>query len=1077
MKVTEKFLKVYEDVMQGKIPLNVAQRLFCGGDNKNKWYNLKSRLKAEVSLIEFVNGCTEKDKRGVHEKFTELMKFVYLYEKVLKGEFSLTEAQLAISEGTDNLSKWYNLKARAKEQVQRLERKYHKEIVRGKVVDKITGVRAEKRVAAVKQDSKRRKTMVERKDNSTKVAKATKKPVEAVEKKVKKAKNVAEEEKRGRNFKGRAVGEFATIKECFLHYLDKVLKGEMPEAEARKVFDSLCGKGKWYNYKFIYKDIVKQMEEQYTSTNEDISAVTDTPSKTSENAPKKNGRDKSGTDKGNTPKVSKKSNNTSNTKGKKGTVSNRQTTEKGDKKEEKKEDKKKDERIIVQGVAKVTPEGAVEGIVDDKSVTGTNEVSNDTVEKPKRRGRRKKAETITAEDKVNTRENTEKQQDLIVEEKVGNVTETGENSEIAEGSKILREYLLNFIQATSNDFDVVVFIRNYIEMAQGKQTELETITKVSKETGTKRYWVSAIDRYKAVTDKIMEGLARGYKPFTDEELKNLDKLVDETESTIDKIFDKESNEVVTVVESTLPVKAEQAVVKKDKVEVLETIDREIAETAVDVKVDENVVGVLNISSVLPKTRAKDFNIKEKRQELYELYKEGKKSKEEIQTEGLFENMSAVTTWLKKKEKEHKSAYTSTEFDIESTDKEDKMGLIINPNLVEKVSINESEPDTDDSIEDEEIDYTDLEEVEDIEELAYLMDDLNKADVTEQISEGKVENRVITEMELKKDLDLPLLKKAETEECPYHCVNGKVFFEALGLRPCPHCCGIERQAKILDENEEVSIYKLLRIPPQYRHITSVPDDVLKDVEMSYYIESSVIEVRDLLNKIVQAVREGKVANIAAYIHVTNRIDIRPFVYGLLREAQAKGIGTVPYISLNTLGALVHASNAPTIQDKLPNNDLEKERIALGNIAYTTNARQKLAREFSCDYYDYCKSSLVILEATADTQERGWLALADLLSERAREGLGTYVFGYHSSTARVVDTLRYMTTQNIHRLDMLNVIEFKTKRNGAVTTMARSFNDVAQYNGELEAGIKVQSLQEEDNTVARRASDIFKGKLMD
>ena len=109
-------------------------------------------------------------------------------------------------------------------------------------------------------------------------------------------------------------------------------------------------------------------------------------------------------------------------------------------------------------------------------------------------------------------------------------------------------------------------------------------------------------------------------------------------------------------------------------------------------------------------------------------------------------------------------------------------------------------------------------------------------------------------------------------------------------------------------------------------------------------------------------------------------------------------------------------------------------------------------------------------------RGWSALADLLAERAREGLPTYVFGYYASTApNIYKDLKWLVGENMSRLDMLTVVELKKANKAGEAYAVRSFKSIEDVEGDTGAGIRVVSMIENEPELdVRKARDVFIGK---
>lgn len=980
MKVTERFMRFYEDVLLGKVTLDRAQVLFCGGDDKNRWYNLKSRLKDEVKAMETKYGKTEKEiSKWTEMNYTMSNLFLYVYEKILTGEIDVKEGQAFIS--GDNLTKWYNLKAKEKAGVEMLEHKHKKTLKYGKVVDLATETK--------KGDIKMNKT------KGIRMA-AAQGAVDNKEQGKKPRKVVNESAPHIGNRK--EIAGYPSVKAYFISIYEEVAQGKLTESEGRAKFEGTENvKGKWNNYKYVTAaEDVKAIKKKY-----DVSSTAKKSVKEDDKKFEKSVK---------TPKISA------------------QTEEKGS-----------DGETIPS-----TSKGASKGNSERPKASAPKTAKNKGLKK----GAKNTKEHETKE--VETTPKKEKKPEV-------GIKITGKTKEAKTGEPVVhKEEKASKLSRPMLGFPSIkaCFLHLVEEVEKGNKTLAEAKTEFEGVEGINVKWCNYKCNLKSAVQEI--------KDRVHNDKKETEMSPSSVPSTKDTLFGMQSvGEVVRVNEQE-----KQSVLQK--------------------------LGVMNIQSlavgdsvILP-TKAEQ-NIKEIRAKLLEELDAGRITKERMVEEGQFENIEILNVWLKRK---HGQTLNVSDESIDETDESTllhKGKAIVNPNDEVEETGDKAEELAEDYIGDYEEDYSSYDEDESVENenstdiSANVINEesvkvKNKSDdyVTDSaqksvIHMGENLHRLMEEVRAEK-------KEEHSDECPYNCVNGKVFLASRGYVPCPHCMGIEKKVQMLDDSNNVNIYKLLKIPRQYKDIINVPDDVLKGLHDKVYVSSSIAEVKSLLNTMVQAVRRSSVASISTYVHVSNYVDIRPFIYGLQREAVENGVGTVPYISLNTLAALLYASNAAADGDIEMDAKLNTERLALGNIAYTTNAFRRLAVDFPCDYYDYCKAPMVILEATAETLSRGWSALADLLSERAREGLPTYVFGYNASNSpNVVKDLKWLISDNMNRLDMLTVVELKKASKIGEGYPTRSFNSIEDTDGDTGTGIRVVSMIEHEPQVdVKKARDVFMGK---
>ena len=259
------------------------------------------------------------------------------------------------------------------------------------------------------------------------------------------------------------------------------------------------------------------------------------------------------------------------------------------------------------------------------------------------------------------------------------------------------------------------------------------------------------------------------------------------------------------------------------------------------------------------------------------------------------------------------------------------------------------------------------------------------------------------------------------ECPYNCVNGYILMEALGGKvPCPHCNGIERVIEMTNAENPDNIYNVLKIPMQYRYLTPESSQVLiNNLDSSAVGGVDAKEVAEILGNIVNTLDKGRVYRMSVYINIPTNLqglDLNTFVYSAQIKALVRKVGTMPYITANMLYNLLQGRELPKdeVIEPLPNKTVE------GKNGRTIPLWQRLRYVCGFDYWDYVTSPLVFIEASAGIDADGWIAIADLLGERARLSLPTYVIGYWSSAVKAQGKFLYTTDQ--HRLDRLNVFEF-------------------------------------------------------
>lgn len=297
-------------------------------------------------------------------------------------------------------------------------------------------------------------------------------------------------------------------------------------------------------------------------------------------------------------------------------------------------------------------------------------------------------------------------------------------------------------------------------------------------------------------------------------------------------------------------------------------------------------------------------------------------------------------------------------------------------------------------------------------------------------------------------------------CKYRCANGKVFLEALGkMVDCPECRNI---TKVLEkpDNSGVSLYEKLRIPQQYKNFGVAGREIFNAPNINVFTENSINHVANLLERINRDLYSGKVPSISCYIYTSTWVDIKRFVYGAQKLALEKGLGVTPYISCNTLYGLqkVGEFNIKSLQEFEAREDYNE---IPPDILYAIDG-YRLVQHTKLTYFDFIHADLCFIEATANTSERGWSGLADLLGERAKQGLPTYVIGYWPSSRVGMHNgsrgLRYLLAPEYGfvRLDMLVPFELKPKKAKGEEVSLNRVLDVESTSSGVLAGLSIERI---------------------
>lgn len=273
---------------------------------------------------------------------------------------------------------------------------------------------------------------------------------------------------------------------------------------------------------------------------------------------------------------------------------------------------------------------------------------------------------------------------------------------------------------------------------------------------------------------------------------------------------------------------------------------------------------------------------------------------------------------------------------------------------------------------------------------------------------------------------------ENKACPYSCVNGKVFLESLkGFVDCPNCRNIINVVK--GEIDGENKYARLQIPDNYRDTVTTTLNTnmfLADGLLSRYSNQSVAEVRHFFEQLAENIFTGNVSRVSGYFFLSNYIDVNNIVYTLQKAALRNGLGVTPFISLNTLYAVrrtLDTDVSSLIQKHGSIKEILKNTKNLNQQVLAALDGYKFISDTQLLYSDFVNAELCFLDATAATTENGWVALADILSERAKKSLPTYVIGYWpTKTITYNKGIKYLISDNVtNRLDRLIPFEFQAK----------------------------------------------------
>lgn len=267
------------------------------------------------------------------------------------------------------------------------------------------------------------------------------------------------------------------------------------------------------------------------------------------------------------------------------------------------------------------------------------------------------------------------------------------------------------------------------------------------------------------------------------------------------------------------------------------------------------------------------------------------------------------------------------------------------------------------------------------------------------------------------------------KCRYNCKNGKVLLEAIGLVDCPECRNITVVLEKATEDGS-SIYDKLRVPPAYKNFGVAGVDLFSSSALNGFSSNSINEVSKFFERVNNDLYQGKITNLSTYIYTSNLVDTKRFIYGAQKLALENGLGVTPLISANTLYGLQRVGDYSLTNLKEIGAKQGDVKDVHPDLIHAVDG-YRVVQATDLTYFDFIHADLCFIEATANTTEKGWTGIADILGERAKQGLPTYVIGYWSTKGGGGSNnrgLRYLLApeQGNVRLDLLVPLELKAKK---------------------------------------------------
>lgn len=276
------------------------------------------------------------------------------------------------------------------------------------------------------------------------------------------------------------------------------------------------------------------------------------------------------------------------------------------------------------------------------------------------------------------------------------------------------------------------------------------------------------------------------------------------------------------------------------------------------------------------------------------------------------------------------------------------------------------------------------------------------------------------------------------QCEYNCKRGVVFNHVTKQdEPCPVHGNIDVVLETEDEKTGFTPYMKLDIPVQYRVLGTTDEELLNFNGSGAYTQDSLLEVGTVMKRVNTAIYNHEIYSLSFYLYASNQVDTRRFVYGAQKLAIEKGLSVSPFISANVLYGLQRVGDfsLTSIRDLTLNNGALKE--VHPDMMHAVDG-YRMVQNTELTYFDYVNADICFIDATANTTEKGWTGLADLLGERSKRNLPTYVIGYWGSrNPQAGRGLRYLISgdTSFTRLDLLVPYELKSSKGQNNVTMSR------------------------------------------
>ena len=291
------------------------------------------------------------------------------------------------------------------------------------------------------------------------------------------------------------------------------------------------------------------------------------------------------------------------------------------------------------------------------------------------------------------------------------------------------------------------------------------------------------------------------------------------------------------------------------------------------------------------------------------------------------------------------------------------------------------------------------------------------------------------MELKK-LASELLTEEERENiknCPYSCVDGKVFLPALGsYSDCPNCSDIYKkmvEGTKTQKNSETVLNKLL-IPDKYKNKSFNPEEFFPESVVSTTSAESRANILETMGYIINKSLLGEEIEDDYLFYLGMETDKYPFVLSVLKNYLKAGVKIAPYLDTGDLAVFY----------KHQHEYFKESR----DCVY-------LSDSLNTSYEELCDDDICIVLVPICAMEFGIQVLQDFIRKRR---------GRNKKTIVISETLDHSRQMGY----VLNQFGFKNKflESKKKKTVSKTNNNVSQQT-QVVKEVKIEDLSNPTSTI--------------